>query len=86
LSHPDPFDPAPGGRWTGGSAALPLVGLAFLPALESSVAAQAPAPAPAAAPAAPPSVVTRSLTLEIIIVVVMIGAALFAVCRSSRRN
>jgi hypothetical protein len=82
LSHPDLFDPAPGGRWTGGSAVLPLLGAALLPALETAAAAQAPAPA--AAP--PPTVVTRSLTLEIIIVVAMVAAALFAVCRSSRRN
>ena len=83
MSHPDLFDPAPRGRWTGGSAVSTLLGLALLPALETSLVAQAPPPTPAPAPA---PAVTRSLTLEYIIVVVMIGAALFAVCRSSRRN
>ena len=81
MSHPDPFDPAPRGLWTGGSVIPTLLAAALLLALSSPLLAQAPAPAPAPAP-----VVTRSLTLEYIIVVVMIGAALFAVCRSSRRN
>lgn len=42
--------------------------------------------AQAAPPAAPAVTVGRNLTLEFIIVVVMIGLALFAVCRGSRRN
>ncbi|OAI57571.1 hypothetical protein AYO47_07920 [Planctomyces sp. SCGC AG-212-M04] len=83
MSHPDAFDPAPRGRWTGGSAVSILLGLALLMTISSPLLAQAPAPAP---PAAPAPAVTRSLTLEYIIVVVMIGAALFAICRSSRRN
>lgn len=50
-----------------------------------------PAPAPLfgqTATPTTPTVVTggRSLTLEVIVVVVMFGLALFAVCRSSRRN
>ncbi|HVJ68378.1 MAG TPA: hypothetical protein VM510_10360 [Caulifigura sp.] len=42
--------------------------------------------AQAAPPATPTVTVGRNLTLEYIIVVVMIGLALFAVCRGSRRN
>jgi hypothetical protein len=32
------------------------------------------------------AVPSRSLTVEVILVVIMVGVALFAVCRSSRRN
>ena len=83
MSHPDPFDPAPRGLWTGGSVLPALLAVALVLAFSSPLLAQLPAPAPAPAPA---PVITRSLTLEYILVVVMIGAALFAVCRSSRRN
>lgn len=44
---------------------------------------QAPAPV---APAPAPIIVGRSMTVETVIVVVMLGAALFAICRGSRRN
>jgi hypothetical protein len=84
LSHPDPFDPVPRGRWTGGSTVATVKALTVLLILSSPLLAQVAAPAPNALPTQ--TVITRSLTLEIIIVVVMIGAALFAVCRSSRRN
>ena len=84
MSHPDPFDPAPRGRWTGGSTVVALTALAILLTLSSPLLAQVAAPAPNSLPTQ--TVITRSLTLEYIIVVVMIGAALFAVCRSSRRN
>jgi hypothetical protein len=60
-----------------------LTAVALFLSFSSPLVAQLPAPA-APAPAAP--IVTRSLTLEYIIVAVMIGAAVFAVCRSSRRN
>jgi hypothetical protein len=84
LSHPDPFDPVPRGRWTGQSTVAAVTALLVLLALSSPLLAQVAAPAPTPPPTQ--TVITRSLTLEIIIVVVMIGAALFAVCRSSRRN
>ena len=59
---------------------MPLTAIVLM--LASPLVAQVPPPAPAPAP----TVITRSLTLEWIIVTVMIGAVLFAVCRSSRRN
>jgi len=80
LSSTDDHIPAPRGNWTGGRTLPGLLALAALVISATAVQAQAPAPTPA------PVVVTRSLTLEYIIVVVMIGATLFAVCRSSRRN
>lgn len=84
MSHPDPFDPAPRGRWTGGLAVSTLLGLVLLAAVASPLPAQTAAPAPTPTPTQ--TVLTRSLTMEYVIVVVMIGAAVFAVCRSSRRN
>lgn len=49
--------------------------------------AQQPAQPPAEAPAAPTTTpVTRDMTLEYVIVLAMFGLALFAVCRSTRRN
>jgi hypothetical protein len=84
LSHPEPFDPAPRGLWTGGSVISTLLAAALLLALSSPVSAQVAAPAPTTPPTQ--TAITRSLTLEYIIVVAMIGAAVFAVCRSSRRN
>ena len=44
------------------------------------------AQAPTTAPAPASAIVGRSMTVEAIIVVVMVGAALFAICRGSRRN
>ena len=65
---------------------LLLAGIAWL--VPSSVSAQNAAPTQDAAPKS--GVVTTSSTsnyiLEYGIVIVMFGAALFAVCRSSRRN
>ena len=56
----------------------------------SSVFAQNPAPAPAGGTAPAPGGVTTvnqsNNILEYGLVIVMFGAALFAVCRSSRRN
>ena len=58
-----------------------IAGIACLLFLASPLFAQT------ATPAAPtPLTGGRSLTFEYIIVVVMIGLALFAVCRGSRRN
>jgi hypothetical protein len=84
LSHPDPFDPAPGGRWTGGPVVSTLLAVALLLAGARPLSAQTAAPAPTPPPTQ--TVISRSLTLEYVIVVAMIGAAMFAVCRSSRRN
>lgn len=67
--------------WIGGAGARRLsVAAAAMLSAPTRVLAQA------AAPAAAPVSMGRSLTLEYIIVVVMIGLALFAVCRGSRRN
>ncbi|WP_145370614.1 hypothetical protein [Maioricimonas rarisocia] len=52
--------------------------------------AQQPAAPPADAPAGPAAPtttpITRDMTLEYVIVLAMVGLALFAVCRSTRRN
>jgi hypothetical protein len=49
-----------------------------------AVLAQAPEPAPAAAPAAPVAY-GRNYTIDAGLVVVLFGAAVFAVCRTSQR-
>jgi hypothetical protein len=51
-----------------------------------SAAVPVAAQAPAAPAAATPTVATRPLYIEVFIVIVMAGASLYAVCRSSRRN
>ncbi len=63
----------------------------WLPSFDSPALAQAPAPAGGAAPAPAPgggvsSVSTQSYLLEYGLVIVMFGAALYSVCRTSRRN
>jgi hypothetical protein len=74
------------GRARRGVRLLRINGLAavLVPLLASLAAAQQAAPAPGgttvtAAPA-------RNLVVDAAIVIVMVGIALFAVCRSSRRN
>lgn len=70
-----------------------LFSSAWLPNFDRPVLAQAPAPAGGAAPAPAPapgggvtSVSTQSYLLEYGLVIVMFGAALYSVCRTSRRN
>ena len=82
LSSPDHSAPAAREQRSGGHILPGAIGAAIVLMLASPLVAQVPPPAPAPAP----TVITRSLTLEWIIVTVMIGAVLFAVCRSSRRN
>ncbi len=72
--------------WTGSV----LLALGLGSSLSSSVFAQNPTPAPAGSTAPAPGGVTTvnqsNNILEYGLVIVMFGAALFAVCRSSRRN
>ncbi|MBI1309768.1 hypothetical protein GC176_00560 [bacterium] len=56
-----------------------LLAIGLILAITPSALAQAEAPTV-------PVVSTRSYTFEIVIVVVMFGLALFAVCRSSQRR
>lgn len=65
-----------------------LTGL-VLASFAGTAAAQAPAPAPGTVPAAPavdPGAVKPVSILDWGIVAIMVGAALFVVCRSSHRN
>ncbi len=62
---------------------------AWLPCFDSPVLAQAKAPAGGTAPApggGVTSVSTQTYWLEYGLVIVMFGAALYSVCRTSRRN
>ena len=72
--------------WTGSVLLALGLGSSLLP----SAFAQNPAPAPAGGAAPVPGGVTTvnqsNNILEYGLVIVMFGAALFAVCRSSRRN
>ena len=72
--------------WTGSV----LLALGLGSSLSPSVFAQNPAPAPAGGTTPAPGGVTTvnqsNNILEYGLVIVMFGAALFAVCRSSRRN
>jgi len=74
------------GEAPAGPRALPVIGRTAI-ALATLLFLTSPIVAQTATPAAPtPLTGGRSLTFEYIIVVVMIGLALFAVCRGSRRN
>lgn len=69
------------GRFT-----LLLLSLMFVCGPDGLLFGQDATTAPAPVPVAPSGVIVRNLWPEIGITVLMVGAALFAVCRSSNRN
>lgn len=83
--NPRTWSRRPAGRWRRRAARIAVACITLSTA--GLALAQQPAAPPAEAPAAPTTTpITRDMTLEYVLVLAMVGLALFAVCRSTRRN